>query len=451
MKKINGLLIIIIAGISISSCKKYLDEKSNKSLVVPTTLNDLQALLDDSYYMNLGMTPSMPESSSDDYFLTMDNYNTNNETAKKVYNWSLKEYYAVNDWSTAYIPVYNSNVCLEGIVTVPRTETNKVVWDNVKGSALFFRSYYYLNLAWEFAKTYDKATAATDLGIVLRTGTNFNTKSIRATVQESYEKIITDTRESIAYLPEQPVNLLRPSKAAAYGLLARTFLSMREYDSCFKYADLYLQSSNTILDYNSLDLTNTVPFPRFENPETIFYTEMNGSNYMHGTFQAFIDTVLFASYGQHDLRKTGFFYENAGYHTFKGSYTKNPYSFFTGIATDEILLDRAECFTRKDMVMQAMNDLNTLLIKRWDAAISYVPETASSKEEALDKILLERRKELLMRGLRWIDIKRLNKEGRDIVPKRIVDNVPYALPVNDSRYALPIPTDIIRVTGIEQN
>jgi hypothetical protein len=81
----------------------------------------------------------------------------------------------------------------------------------------------------------------------------------------------------------------------------------------------------------------------------------------------------------------------------------------------------------------------------------YIPLIAANKEAALATILLERRKELLMRGLRWIDIKRLNKEGHNIVQKRVVNNVVYTLPPNDSRYALPIPIDIIRATGMAQN
>ena len=105
----------------------------------------------------------------------------------------------------------------------------------------------------------------------------------------------------------------------------------------------------------------------------------------------------------------------------------------------------------QDMVQEAMDDLNRLLIKRWNAATVYVPVMAVNKQSALETILLERRKELLMRGLRWIDIKRLNKEGHNIVQKRVVNNVVYTLPANDPRYALPIPIDIIRATGMAQN
>ena len=119
-----------------------------------------------------------------------------------------------------------------------------------------------------------------------------------------------------------------------------------------------------------------------------------------------------------------------------------------------MFLIRAECKARgvngnpgdKDA---ALVDLNTLLSKRYDA--SFVQVDAANATDALNRILLERRKELLMRGLRWIDIKRLNKEGANIEVKRIISGQTYILQPNANYYALPLPTDIINLTGIPQN
>jgi len=71
--------------------------------------------------------------------------------------------------------------------------------------------------------------------------------------------------------------------------------------------------------------------------------------------------------------------------------------------------------------------------------------------EALDTILVERRKELAFRGLRWSDLRRLNKEGWGIMLNRNLNGVPYTLPPNSELYTLPIPPDVIQLSGIMQN
>jgi hypothetical protein len=80
-----------------------------------------------------------------------------------------------------------------------------------------------------------------------------------------------------------------------------------------------------------------------------------------------------------------------------------------------------------------------------------MPIIVTDSAAALDTILLERRKELVMRTLRWIDIKRLNKEDRNIVPVRIVAGERFSLPPNDNRYALPLPSDVVNISGMPQN
>ncbi|QEC73604.1 RagB/SusD family nutrient uptake outer membrane protein [Arachidicoccus ginsenosidivorans] len=111
---------------------------------------------------------------------------------------------------------------------------------------------------------------------------------------------------------------------------------------------------------------------------------------------------------------------------------------------------RAECLSRAGKVKEAMNDLNTLLLKRWVSG-TYKVYNASTTEEALKIILAERRKELLYRGLRWMDLKRFNLEGRNITLTRKVDGKIYELKPNDPFYALPIPSYVVENFGYKQN
>lgn len=445
------LLTTLLLLISFSSCKKFLDKRSDDSLVIPQTLNDFQGLLDDIDIMNLN-TPSLGESSSDDYFITKSTFNTRPSFYQDVYTWIPGDYYFQNDWSFSYNPVYNANLCLEGLQKIPKIKPNEIQWNNVKGSALFFEAYNYLNLCWMYSKAYDSITSDIDLGIALRLSSDFNIPSIRANVKQSYGRVIDDAKEAALLLPDNPQNIMRPSKTAAYGLLARTYLSMRIYDSARKYADKALQLKAHLLDYNNtaeVNQNSNVPFKPY-NTEIIFYSQMNTNIYVHSTTKSFIDTVLYSNYSDNDLRKTTFFSPSAGYQKYKGSYLATSNHFFTGIATDELYLIRAECNARAGKLSSALTDLNTLLINRFKTG-TYIPLNLNSSQEILNTILLERRKELVMRGLRWIDIKRLNKEDRGIVMKRIVGDKTFTLLPNEDKYALPLPSDIILSTGMQQN
>ncbi|MNN11424.1 SusD family protein [compost metagenome] len=74
------------------------------------------------------------------------------------------------------------------------------------------------------------------------------------------------------------------------------------------------------------------------------------------------------------------------------------------------------------------------------------------RDAIIAKILAERRKELVFRGLRWPDLKRLNIDERyKIQLKRIVDGKEYLLEPNSLKYVLLIPQDAIDEGKLEQN
>ncbi|HUN01251.1 MAG TPA: RagB/SusD family nutrient uptake outer membrane protein [Niabella sp.] len=448
--RLHHLFYFTFIFLTLISCKKYLEEKSDKSLVVLETLSDLQGLLDNASIMNL-KTPGFGQTSDDDYFVSESNYNSFGENDKRAYTWTLDTYGFPNDWAYSYNAIYNSNFCLEQISKIEKTSKNKDAWNNVRGSAYFYRGFYFLNLAWEYAKAYDESTYESDLGVPLRLNSNFNIPSIRANVKETYEQAILDLREAVNLLPDNPQYQMRPSKAATYGTLARAYLSMRKYDSAYKYADLALKIKNDLLDFNSSEVSiNTLVPIKPQNPEIIFYTTQSGSYTPKASFFALTDTVLYNLYSEDDLRKTVYFLPNGGYTSFKGWYSGASNVFFSGIATDELYLIRAECNARLERLTEALIDLNALLIKRWKTG-TFLPISVSTTQQALIIILQERRKELTMRGLRWIDIKRLNKEGFNISPRREVGGITFNLLSNDPKFALPLPQAIIDITGMQQN
>ncbi|WP_286857965.1 MULTISPECIES: RagB/SusD family nutrient uptake outer membrane protein [Sphingobacterium] len=460
MKKINKGLSIVLVTIAIllmyNSCSKYLDIQSNDALVIPKSLEDLQKLLDNTLKMNRGIG-SMGEISADDYFLEQSVLATVTDIDRLNYTWRNNLYNFSNDWSAGYVPVYSCNLVLERLAKIERTAVNASDYDRIKGTAFFARSNQYLSLLWNYAKAFQSTTAASDLGIVLRNSSDMNEKSKRSSVLECYNALIKDLHDAAEFLPQTSSHVMRPSKAAAYGLLARAYLSMAKYDSAYYYADKMLQINDDLMDFNNpdeVDLTGINPFLRYNKEIVVYYEQTSNGTPLIRIAQ--MDTVLYTSFDANDLRKEAYFKSGVnGYKAFKGNYAvaSNAWetvSPFGGIAIDEMYLIRAECLARAGKLAEAQKDLNMLLAKRYKTG-TFVPYKLTIAKDVLELILKERRKELLFRGLRWIDIKRLNLEGANIVQKRFLDGKEYILHPNANRYALPLPDDIIRVTGIEQN
>jgi tetratricopeptide (TPR) repeat protein len=375
--------------------------------------------------------------------------------------WKTDIYGAVttfSSWNDAYKRIFYTNLVLEGMEKiVPKNPTELIAWSQAKGSALFFRAYNHYLLSQLFCKTYDKTTAQSDLGIPLRLQSDINITSFRSTVQQTYEQIINDLKQALDLLPvSTPVNVIykcRPTKVASNAMLARVYLSMDNYDSALVYSNKALGMYSYLMDFNNSAEVNTSPsvsssFTQF-NKEVIFQMTLASlATYLPN--RAFVEPALYNQYSSGDIRKAAFFKPGTNVQ-FKGSYDGGSGLKFGGLATDEMYLIRAECYARKNDTTLAMKDLNDLLRTRW-VSNSYMPYHPVDANDALRKIISERRKELCFRDIRWTDLRRLNKEPQFAVTlNRTVNGTTYSLPPNDPRYVFPIPVDVIQLTGIQQN
>ncbi len=215
------------------------------------------------------------------------------------------------------------------------------------------------------------------------------------------------------------------------------------------YAGACLDLHDSLVAYASLDTTATVPFDA-SNEEIIFQSFL----LLYGIqYDALVSPELYQQYQPNDLRKNIFFEEREDSTIiFKGRYSGDRFSrLFSGVATDEVYLIRAESRARLGDIPGAMDDLNTLMENRWKAG-TYISFASTTTEEALELILTERRKELAFRGLRWTDLRRLNQEPQYAKElSRTVNGEVFNLPPKDPRYILPIPLQEIELTGIAQN
>lgn len=448
--KYTAIQILILTTMLAGSCRKYLDGKPDGRLAVPKTITDFQALLDNTSIMNI--TQPAGDISADAYYLLPATWTSRGLTARNLYIWDRDVFNETdnNDWSRSYGIVYYSNIVLDGYNKFSAEDPNPE-WDYLKGQAHFFRAFAFHELLQEFAKPFDPATSAGDAGIPLRLNPDINIPSTRATVEQSYQQVISDATHSISLLPLTPLVKTRPSRTAAYALLARVYLNMGNYSKALLYADSALQLQSDLLDLNCTCINKNATYPFSpSNEEVILYCHQFGLGIISPT-TARTDTLLYASYHQDDWRKIAYFRSNTdGSHGFKGSYAGSSANF-SGLATDELYLIRAETQVRLNHVPEGLDALNALLEKRYKTG-TFTPYAGLSQQQALSLILEERRKELFFRGVRWSDLRRLNKEpALAISLHRVLDNQTYTLPPNSPGYVLPIPLKVINLTGMEQN
>lgn len=459
LARINDLytwLIILAGSLLLVSCKKqdnFLATIPDASLAVPATLNDLQLMVQHEGLFNEN-DPGFGTVSADEYYITDASFIGSTKLEQNLYIWAKgiypNETDQVYDWSSAYSQIYTANVILESLAAIKVSGSQLNQYNTIKGSALFFRAKAFFNLLQVFSLPYDSAKASLQLGIPLRLNANLNIQSVRASQQDCYIQLLQDLQTAAALLPVSVLHPSLPSSVAANGFLARVYLSMGSYSKALQYANACLAGNASLTDYNTLK-TGAFPIAQSVIKEDIFHSVT--ANYgIIGYSKAIIDTTLYNSYQQNDLRKSIFFYYYRGNQTWNGTYdVVHTNIVFDGIATDEIYLTRAECFARQGNVSAAMNDLNTLLINRYKTG-TFIPYTATSADDALNQVLTERKKELLFRGTRWTDLRRLNKEPRFAQTiRRKVQGTTYELAPNDPKYALPLPPQEIQLSGVQQN
>lgn len=440
---------------NVSCNKDFLEAKPDKALLVPETLEDFQALLDNNQDMN--QVGYLTVIATDDLYSTDPGLNTMNVHIRNSYLWSTNIYegLSVADWNVPYLQIFYTNIVLEGLEKLSTNDHVSSTANSIKGSALFYRGWAYHNLVVQFCKTYDPASSNNDLGLPIRTQSDVNIKMERSSLKETYQQIINDLITASELLPQTSSFKTRPTKASAFALLARVYLIMEDYTSAIKYSDECLKLNNKLIDYNTLLSTASRPFPQVlpnGNDEVLFYSQVMNTTSLTTYTTTRIDLDFYNSYDVNDLRKVMFFNNRGGgVVTFKGNYSGSQL-LFGGIATDEVYLTKAESYARLDNKDMALIDLNILMKNRWSNTVVYPSITAMNSEEALFKILTERRKELVYRNIRWFDLKRLNRDQKFAKTlTKIARGETLTLSPNDKRYVFLIPDDEIQRSGLQQN
>jgi starch-binding outer membrane protein, SusD/RagB family len=477
------LLITLFAG---SGCKKFLTENS-QDLQVANTAERLQEVLVGSGYMPHFTTPPTTSytgqtpmywpwlnSMDDDIteFVSGPYYLDTRDESFGFYTWQKnpfvsKTYNVQNDdtWAKAYTNINAVTTIAEKANTLT---DNPALLHTLRGEALFLRAEYYFYMVNVYAKAYDPKTAATDLGVPLKT-TEFVEDHFftRSTVDSVYKQILADLGEAETLLTNVTQPSIYHADVNAVNLLqSRVYLYMQDWQNAVTAADKVIARKPALYDLSGYQLHTS--FYASSSPEAIFTQGGNAmivAMYENGlkTYQPSPD--LMNLYDPTDLRRVAFFeVDNSGKYRYTKMYRSTTYNVQpTEIFSDNYFMRNAEAYLNKAEAAAMLGqtaDANTAINTLRQARFRPVDFTAVSLSGAdlVNFIRDERRRELCFEGHRWFDLKRYAINPQYPFTKTIVhtysDAATFGSPVvlkatltllpGDPDYLIPIPDEAIQ-------
>lgn len=439
----------------LTGCNDYLDIKP-KGEKIPTTVSDYETLL--NYESVQKVSDTYPAYLTDDVFLpdvaegtATPGLNSVDQSIRNLYLFKKEVFGDAQDdgfWFASYNRIYYYNTVIDNIMDADGSDEQQKL--SIRAEALISRALEYLYLVNGYAKYYDVRTAESDPGVPLILDEDISKKNlVRASVKDVYAQIQSDLQTALPNLPMQAKgNAFRASKAAGYGVLAKMYLYMGNYAEALKAANEVLEINNSLLDLkkyavvkpqSSIGRTN-VP-QDIDNPENIY---IKFAPYVYGlSSKVFGSDELISLFSEDDMRLQVYFTKN-----FRNiptdKYVWAPYLRANlAVSSPEIYLIAAECEAREGSIERAIALINKLRDNRIKNNTDIV---ATDRNDALQKVLEERRRELAMSGMvRYIDLKRLNQESQFTkTVTHVTGEGTFSLEPNSPLYVLPIPAKVMR-------
>ena len=452
MKKVTTILAICVV-VMLTGCNDFLDIKP-KGEKIPKTVTDYETLL--NYESVQKVSDTYPTYLTDDVYLpdvaqgtATPGLNSVEQSILNLYLFKKDVFGEAQDdgfWFASYNRIYYYNTVIDNIMNAEGPSEQQK--HSIRAEALISRALEYLYLVNGYAKHHDVRTAETDPGVPLILDEDISKKDlVRASVKDVYAQIQSDLQAALPNLPAQPKgNAFRASKAAGYGILAKMYLYMGNYTEALKAANEVLAINNSLLDLkkyavvkvqSSIGRTN-VP-QDIDNPENIY---IKFAPYVYGlSSKVFGSDELISLFSEDDMRLQIYFTKN-----FRNiptdKYVWAPYLRANlAVSSPEIYL--IECEAREGSVERAMTLINKLRDNRIKNNTDVV---ATDRNDALQKVLEERRRELAMSGMvRYIDLKRLNQESQFAkTVTHVTGEGTFSLEPNSPLYVLPIPAKVMR-------
>jgi starch-binding outer membrane protein, SusD/RagB family len=406
--KINCILLIILF---LGSCRKTVEIDIPKNQIITDNVFKNSALLN-SAVLNIYKSLDIGSFITYNALYTGELVNSRATSLTPPYDYSVipsDDNLVYNTWKTLYSSIYQCNALLEGL---PGSENiPDSVLKRTKGETKFIRalSYFYLINIWGDVP---KLTTTE----VLQTAV-----AARIPATEIYSLIINDLDTAIVLLNDSypPEEKVRATKWAATGLLARTYLYLRDWNKAETLA-------TAIITSNLFSPLPTLPNSFLKNnKESIFQIWMQngftsvGSSYVpSSTTTAPVFSAspnLLSSFEVNDNRKSSWLNPitvamQPYYYPYKykarTTTTGTAAEYLTLLRLGEIYLIRAEARIQQNNLTAGIADLNVIRTRAGLPNLS----ASLSQNQALNALEQERKIELFAEnGHRFFDLKRWGK------------------------------------------
>lgn len=400
-------------------------------------------------------------------------------------------------YASLYSIISNCNFFLERIEDVIKKQTDDsriTILEQYTGEVYTIRALCYSELLKIFCEAYNPATADSDLGVVLRKGFSDSERSVRASMKESYEFVLSDLKKAEEILDPayDQYSSYYMTNAVAHALHARVALYMQEWDEAIEHATAVIDHENGMYSLSAANQAYTSNMTFFDYmwnydlaTETIWQvgfttTSMGGAlgqvflNFNNDYTYYYPDYVpaewVLNLYTSGDMRYNSYFatlptgYDHAltwpllikyyGNQEFIGYYIYHV-SMPKPFRLAEQYLIRAEAHCRKTNpdFSAATTDINTLRASRFSAGGGSI---SLSESNYIEELANERVRELYMEGHRLQDIKRWGKlyrngEGFTRTPQNntLAEGSSISVKANDVRLVWPIPQHELEAPGSE--
>lgn len=377
-----------------------------------------------------------------------------------------------NLWSQAYYTINLCNLFIDGMAAKGTAVVGSTLSANYLGEAMLIRALSYYSLLQYYARPFADGSGSKP-GLPLRlTGIKGSGSSdlARSTVAQVYTQILSDLNFAETNLPltnaTAELSTTRAHRNTAIALKTRVYLSMQNYASVITEANkivaqavapfsatsgvlhalqpnittIFLSTYNTTESIFSLPMTVTGgDNPGTQNQLGLYFVR-NGASLGAAEYSLNASGIIAnAGWTAADVRRASLIFTNPT--TLKKFVSKyqngSPYLDYPPVIRyAEVLLNLAEAIARTTAGVDAKAlALVNAVRKRSDPATTIV---ATTQQQLIDAIMLERRIEFLGEGLRNNDLMRLLQTipAKGSVPAKTPSETGYIWPISSDELSL---------------